>query len=139
VEAVIERWMAMPEWQWVQRLDRKMDEDEFLQENQAGAIAGRGVGGVAGVAAVVTGILYAGAAAAPAAAAAETAGAAKVAAGGAVAWSYRAGHFAGKKTAEAAVKNCAYAAFTVGRFGGAYAGAGVQSGARWIGAKVREH
>lgn len=115
--------MAMPEWQWVQRLDRKMDEDEFLQENQAGAIAGRGVGGVAGVAAVV----------------AETAGAAKVAAGGAVAWSYRAGHFAGKKTAEAAVKNCAYAAFTVGRFGGAYAGAGVQSGARWIGAKVREH
>ena len=118
----------MPEWQWVQRLDRKMDEDEFLQENQAGAIAGRGVGGVAGVAAVVAGILYAGAA-----------GAAKVAAGGAVAWSYRAGHFAGKKTAEAAVKNCAYAAFTVGRFGGAYAGAGVQSGARWIGAKVREH
>ena len=123
----------MPEWQWVQRLDRKMDEDEFLQENQAGAIAGRGVGGVAGVAAVVAGILYAGAAAA------ETAGAAKVAAGGAVAWSYRAGHFAGKKTAEAAVKNCAYAAFTVGRFGGEYAGAGVQSGARWIGAKVREH
>jgi len=123
----------MPEWQWVQRLDRKMDEDEFLQENQAGAIAGRGVGGVAGVAAVVAGILYSGAAAA------ETAGAAKVAAGGAVAWSYRAGHFAGKKTAEAAVKNCAYAAFTVGRFGGEYAGAGVQSGARWIGAKVREH
>lgn len=128
----------MSEWQWVQRLDQKMDEDEFLQENRAGAIAGRGVGGVAGVAAVGAGILYVGTAVAPVAVAAETAGAATVAAGGATAWAYRAGHFAGKKTAEAAVKNCSYAAYTVGRFGGAYAGAGVQSGARWIGAKIRE-
>lgn len=127
----------MSEWQWVQRLDEKMEQDEFLQDNQAGAMAGRGVGGAAGVVVVAAGVLYAGVAIAPAAAAAETAGAATLAAGGTTAIAYRAGQFVGKTAARMAVKNAAVAAFTVGRFGGAYAGASVQSGARWIGDKIR--
>ncbi len=128
----------MSEWQWVQRLDEKMEKDEFLQENRAGAMAGRGVGGAAGVGVVAAGVLYAGAVIAPSAAAAQTAGAATLAAGGAPAIAYRTGHFAGKTAAKMAVKNAAVAAFTVERFGGAYAGASVQSGARWIGDRIRE-
>lgn len=128
----------MSEWQWVQRLDSKMDDDEFLQENRIGATVGQGVGGAAGIAAAGAGVLYTAAATAPAAAAAQAVGTATMAAGGVGAVAYRAGYFAGRTAAKAAVRNTAYAAFTLGRFGGAYVGAGIQSGARRIGAKIRE-
>lgn len=108
----------VPEWQWVQRLEQYLEEDEFLQQNRAGAVVGGVVGGVAVGAAAVAGVVSVATATvtatASAAAAAEAAGAATVAAGGASAVAYqvghKVGHAAGKATAQAVLKNTAYAA-----------------------------
>ncbi|HZA17373.1 MAG TPA: hypothetical protein VE645_10875 [Pseudonocardiaceae bacterium] len=69
---------------------------------------------------------------------APAAGVTTLAAGGTTAIAYRAGHFAGKAAAKMAVKNAAVEAIKLGRFGGEYAGASVQSSARWIRYRIRE-
>ncbi|MFG2387112.1 hypothetical protein [Streptomyces avermitilis] len=51
---------------------------------------------------------------------------------------YRAGFWVGKKAASHALENTAKAAFTLGRFGGAYAGATSQTVLREVGEELRD-
>ncbi|WP_328923234.1 hypothetical protein OG429_40015 [Streptomyces sp. NBC_00190] len=133
----------MSEWGWSQQLEQKLQESEFLKENKLGAKIGETVGAAAGVAAVACGVLYAGSAAAASASAAATSHAAAMAvATPAVAAAseraYRAGFWVGKQAASRGLKNTAKAAFTLGRFGGAYIGATNQAVLRELGEELRD-
>ncbi|MFF3381313.1 hypothetical protein ACFYXF_51235 [Streptomyces sp. NPDC002680] len=134
----------MAEWQWVQKIDRHLEESEFLTENKKGAKVGRAIGGVAGVAAVAAGVVYVGSTAAAANAASWAAGqqAAMAAMGPSAALTaHEAGFRVGKKAGEKArgmiIKSAAEGAWSLGRFGGAYVGASAEAGIRWVGDSLR--
>lgn len=120
----------MDDWQWVQEIDRQIEESEFVQANSRGAKVGEYVGGTAGVIAVA-GVVYAGTAAAAAAGGAAT-GTTGAAGAAAASKAYKAGYWTGRKTAKFVVEQAAKGAWSVGRIGGSYAGACAQAGARKI-------
>jgi hypothetical protein len=140
-----------------EKIEQHLEDSDFLQANPVGAKYGGRVGGAVSVTAVVVGAGVAVAAAAPAAGgAAGAAGAATVGtataetaaitgvvatagtAGAAIAAdrAYRVGFFVGKKVGQKlrriVVENTLKTAWTLGRAGGEYTGAGIQAGVEWV-------
>jgi hypothetical protein len=148
--------MAWSNFRWTQELDRKREKSKFLRDNHVGAKVGEAVGGAgAGVVSVVgiyagaayaysavTAAVLAGAPAEVAAGAAAGGGAvaggataaqvAKAAAATGAATAVQAGRNHLIKLGSGALKDTVFAAVDVGRHGGAYAGATVHAGVRWI-------
>jgi hypothetical protein len=143
-----------------EKIEQHLEDSDFLQANPVGAKYGGRVGGAVSVTAMVVGAGVAVAAAAPAAGAAGgaagAAGAATVGtataetaaitgvvatagtAGAAIAAdrAYRVGFFVGKKVGQKlrriVVENTLKTAWTLGRAGGEYTGAGIQAGVEWV-------
>jgi hypothetical protein len=108
--------VSVSHFQWVKDLQSELENDEYLQENKIGAV----IGGAATAGAAVLGTLTAGAAvAAPAVATAEG-----VAAAGAVTM--------GAIAKQTLIMEVAEAAATVFAIPGAYIGASVERGIRWL-------